>query len=586
MVHQYLCPSRSLALALAVLLLVLAPAGGVSASEFWERPEACPTLAQPEFINRPRQRTHPGILYEMRPAVRGGSWPYRFVLEAGPEGMRIDAATGTVSWTAPEVETSATVHLSAIDTAGRRAEQTFDLTVTTEGCYVVSPDGDDAHPGTLAQPWRTLMRAVTGEGVADPDAAVLYLRGGDHVVDVPADEGKTNANILRVTKASPRAWVAWPGEQPVIDLGWSREQWDAVLEPQRQAGVEEPKSLGWGRRIALGSGTSGQSFTGLEVKNACTYMFVLRSGQHAVSWWRCRFHDLWADYRENPAFIFTFAVDRTGGGDWGVRPKADGYRHLVIQDCHFHDRHYWSPRGVHGGGFIFFTVRDSLVEDNLFERIERGCAFMDKDNGWGNTYRCNTVFGQVALAAQGSNDEVVVHHNLIHGSLVIGQQPGWMRNIWVHHNTIHGSVSLLGGGTRPEIPLEGDPEDFKGGPLAEASQEAIRTYPADRRTVHFYRNIVSPSLHSSADDADIVLRLSDQKMYADRWRMLRWNENAINDAAAILLQWSRKRITFTDLRASGLGLDDLIVPMTFDEDGLPQGHEPWATQYGHRGVTP
>ena len=65
-------------------------------------PEKSPGFRNPQFISRPLLKAYPGIEYNIRPAIKGGTFPYAFTLEASPRGMNIDAAKGTVTWTAPK----------------------------------------------------------------------------------------------------------------------------------------------------------------------------------------------------------------------------------------------------------------------------------------------------------------------------------------------------------------------------------------------------------------------------------------------------------------------------------------------------
>jgi hypothetical protein len=78
--------------------------------------------------------------------------------------------------------------------------------------YYASPAGDDANPGTLAQPFRTLARAR--EAVRQTHGTV-FLRGGiyylpETLVFAPEDSG---------TRESPVIFQAYQNEQPVISGG-------------------------------------------------------------------------------------------------------------------------------------------------------------------------------------------------------------------------------------------------------------------------------------------------------------------------------------------------------------------------------
>lgn len=71
--------------------------------------------------------------------------------------------------------------------------------------YFVSPKGDDAHEGTLENPWASLTRA--GEALQPGDT--LYLRGGEY-------RGQQLRPTRSGTDAQPIRYVAYANEQPVL----------------------------------------------------------------------------------------------------------------------------------------------------------------------------------------------------------------------------------------------------------------------------------------------------------------------------------------------------------------------------------
>lgn len=83
---------------LACLLLAACLGAAEVELERYPRPEDAPAFAQPTFISQPPLRAYPGALYETRPAVTGGTWPYRFSLRGAPTGMTIDARSGAITW--------------------------------------------------------------------------------------------------------------------------------------------------------------------------------------------------------------------------------------------------------------------------------------------------------------------------------------------------------------------------------------------------------------------------------------------------------------------------------------------------------
>lgn len=583
-------PHRHVGVGRPLLVALLGCASRAEGRDRYRTPEESPAFGAPTFISQPPARAYPGTEFNLRPAVIGGTWPYRFALRTAPEGMGIDERKGTLTWQAPREEgLVAQVTVAVTDQAGRQAEQSFTLTVGKVAFVFVSPHGDDANPGTFEKPWKTVMRAA--QPIDEPASTTLYLRGGTYAVDVPAPPEKKSANVLSILRTSPRRWMAWPGETPTIDLGWSEAQWKAALAAEQaevDAGRKQVASTqGYGHRIYLDHQVDGLLFDGLEVKNAAYYMFVMWDGNRSnLTWRRCNMHHLYGDYAENPSFLFTFAPDRpwekaATGEDFpfGKRPKAKPYRHMVVQDCTFADRPYDSPRGEHGGGIVWYVTQGCLVEDSRFERIERGQTVCDKDSGWDNTYRNNVFLGGFMLAAQGCNDGINFHHNFVDGTLQIGIQPGWMRNIWVHHNALRGGVVLLGGATRGPGKLDPAGKALAG-PADPDTQALIRDFPLDERLILAWANVVGLPEASPGKERPFLDRVSPDRGFAERFRFASWNGNLVDERAEVVLGWSGKRMRWSELKPCGFDVTGDSGSVILDAEGHLPADSPWRGMYG------
>ncbi|MET7372265.1 RICIN domain-containing protein [Micromonospora arida] len=106
-----------------------------------------------------------------------------------------------------------------------------------QATYYVAPDGNDANPGTLQSPFRTLQRArdvvrtVNTNMTGDVN---VYLRGGTYPVSSTVEFGPSDSgtNGFRVS------YAAYPNEKPVLDggvpvTGWSQHSgniWKAPLD--------------------------------------------------------------------------------------------------------------------------------------------------------------------------------------------------------------------------------------------------------------------------------------------------------------------------------------------------------------------
>lgn len=96
-----------------------------------------------------------------------------------------------VGWASPPPAGDSTAGLRALD--------------RVQAVVHVAPTGDDANPGTGAQPWRTLAASLSRLD----DGDILWVHGGSYEerVNIDANPGRPDA---RITVA------AYPGERPVI----------------------------------------------------------------------------------------------------------------------------------------------------------------------------------------------------------------------------------------------------------------------------------------------------------------------------------------------------------------------------------
>lgn len=87
--------------------------------------------------------------------------------------------------------------------------------------YYISPDGKDVHPGTMKQPFATIMRA---QEAAQPGDTVL-IRGGKYLMSESQIAHRQNifAYVHNITKSGLSEdkrihYWAYPGERPVFDM--------------------------------------------------------------------------------------------------------------------------------------------------------------------------------------------------------------------------------------------------------------------------------------------------------------------------------------------------------------------------------
>ncbi len=159
---------------------------------------------------------------------------------AYPSMSGVFSSTGSTTHTLSVVGltdgTSRTHHIRCQDVAGNANTDDFLITVTVSNqplpppqnaTFYVAPAGNDANPGTLAQPFRTIDRArqaVRGiNGSMSSDIQVV-LRGGEYssqstLVFDHLDSGTNGYNVI---------YAAYAGEQPVLHGGEHVTGWTAV----------------------------------------------------------------------------------------------------------------------------------------------------------------------------------------------------------------------------------------------------------------------------------------------------------------------------------------------------------------------
>lgn len=192
------------AFGIAGLLWLLSACGGAGGSSATSAPPA--PLPPPTPANG---QSHPcsatlqtGAELNCQLRLASGELAQWSLLNA-PEGMAVQTRSGRVHWT-PGPHQSGTFTLNAAaETARGSLAQSWTVTVTPgraapPGLFV-SPQGDDANPGTIERPYKTLQRAVDR---ATP-GSTIFVRGGvyrnaEFGMPWPA---RTVNNLVRITQS-------------------------------------------------------------------------------------------------------------------------------------------------------------------------------------------------------------------------------------------------------------------------------------------------------------------------------------------------------------------------------------------------
>ena len=174
-------------------------------------------------------KAYPGLVYNVRLAVIGGAYPYRFELVSGPKGMLIDDKKGVINWPNPvEAQTPYAVQVRVQDAESVSRDVTWNITVTPTGFRFidavngtpVNADGSGGD-GSIDNPWKSLKDMYGG---SDQNAKYtktyagefIYWRAGRYQMDAFIENNGERVPFISNNK--PLVWLAYPGEKPVLDL--------------------------------------------------------------------------------------------------------------------------------------------------------------------------------------------------------------------------------------------------------------------------------------------------------------------------------------------------------------------------------
>lgn len=366
-----------------------------------------------------RELAYPGIAYESRPGVVGGTFPYEYRLlgftrngaAQNSADLSLDFRRGTVRFT-PATEGSYTITLEIKDSGS--AQQTlvrsFTIDAAASRFVFVAPDGQDGSGrGARALPYKTVAYAMA----RTTSSQAIVLRKGTYTT-----------GALQILDSKAKQVLAYPDEVATLDMNkvGSISVASSTAPAPRIEGVDIANVKQYGI-------VSDPSKAGLVVRNV---RFL--NGEEGPT------------LSENPAFIH-------GWGD-----NAPAWRHqFLVQDNDF---------GTYvGAGYAatFFDAGESLMENNQLRLGEVYGGFHDKDNSQNNTYRENYIEFSAAnrtgrgvqVSGQANSVGVHIHHNLlVNAGILLGvqcfQETCHMRDHDVHHNTlVNQSVTMNWGPFNP-----------------------------------------------------------------------------------------------------------------------------------------
>lgn len=288
--------------------------------------------------------------------------------------------------------------------------------------FVVSPTGNDTAAGTLAAPWRTLVKAVGAVGAGD----TIWMRGGVH-------RYTESAKLAKVADAG--AWITidtWPA-----DLASGGR---AILDGSDSSGTDSKDDWN-GVDAFYGKGGRFWRIRNLEVRNVKRFGFNTWEGGSDIEFSDCDFHGIHlgaihgstasSNVTVQRCRIYdcvranrTFAYDHDGGWPSVVQCGASGY---VIRDSHIYENWgegigcYRSNQTVVGNvlhdnysvEIYVNNVTDSRIEGNLVYSLQKTAYYRTLDK---TTY-------QAAVGIQCANEvggDTAFRNNRIVNNIVLG----------------------------------------------------------------------------------------------------------------------------------------------------------------------
>ncbi len=428
-------------------------------------------------------KAYPGLEYDIRAVVIGGSYPYTFSLADAPEGMTIDARTGRIVWLNPSGGT-VTPTLTVVDAEGTEISSPWTVEVGTDGFRFVDANaGDDGAAGTIDAPWQTLAGVLANSTAGE----ILVLRSGTYTTQgMPTGGSDTWVRVEFNGVAQSVQWLAYPGETPVIDNGYS-------------LGAPNSRFLRF-----YGSDDHPVYLDGLSITNAWDKGMQFTSGTD------------YAVFRRLDVSGIAEAIDGSNSaGIMTLSSYADPSWYVAYQDSDFHDNA--------SGGIKQYSHRKLLWEDLQFRdsgggpdlkahvpRFEvRGCAFLHNADGY-----CG-LFGNLAMSDDtGETASGEIRYNLV----LCGDSPttwamdvnqdGQASEIHLYRNTFVGTVRV-----RNTDSADG-PFDFTRNVIVNSSTETDHvTFEAvdDPTRVTFDDNLVGTPADGIVDDNGEL-----QGMYAEQ----------------------------------------------------------------------
>lgn len=364
-------------------------------------------------------RAYPGLEYNIRAAIAGGAYPYTFSLSNAPAGMTIDAR-GTIVWVNPQADATPTITVR--DSEGTQVSASWTIDVTTNGFkFLDAVNGSDSAAGTASAPWRT-FQGLYNRGLP---AEIIYWRAGMYTpAGIPVENDNVANGEERIVwngSERPTTWLAYPGERPVFDFGYTGAGYPYGTLSVPRIRISEPNMY----------------IDGFEFRRSMTMAFqVNQSNTHATTFRRNHFdrHGPGID-GGNSAFIMFVAGANQGVG-------------TIIQDNTFSNIQYGSANCA----LKLYMLHKVLIEDNVFRDTTPGSEGVLAIKATSSQYmvRGNLFYniGTLAIGGnQNSGNGVITTGEMLYNTVLVPSggalelnQNGAAGQAFIYRNTFVGTV--------------------------------------------------------------------------------------------------------------------------------------------------
>lgn len=307
-------------------------------------------------------KAYPGIEYNIRAAVLGGSYPFTYALSDAPAGMTINATTGEIRWPNP-TGTTVTPRITVTDAENVSVSSTWAITVTQTGFKFVDARAADGGSGTLASPWNTLSDVFTLSAATD----IVYFRAGTYNANgltIGGVGGSWQGVIVPTNRSSK--WLAYPGVTPgTVENVYYDAQYDGTQGTLVQL---------------VGTAADPLYVDGIKFHNGGNILLQIASeGGRWQTVRRCDFYDLWRGQDGgNPGGIMALTDNsNTNPCFWSVLQDINGWNLVDAGTLKMYGRFKCLMENVTN---VDSTTGSDVAKDNMTRWEVRGCTFRNNSS--------------------------------------------------------------------------------------------------------------------------------------------------------------------------------------------------------------